>query len=55
MDGYGITTTFCDECKKKRTMYGFLPIARQIWHQNEGLLCCGIQTVIIDQTIGDQE
>ena len=47
--GYGITTVFCVKCEKKNSMYGFLPIARQIWHQDEGLVCCNQQTVIISQ------
>lgn len=46
---YGKTTVFCVKCEKKRDMYGWLPIARQIWHQDEGLECCNQQTVIINQ------
>ena len=46
---YGITTVFCVKCEKKKTMFGWLPIARQIWHQDEGLECCNQQTVIISQ------
>lgn len=46
---YGITTVFCVKCEKKRSMYGWMPTARQIWHKDEGLLCCKIQTVIINQ------
>ena len=46
---YGITTVWCVECEATYRQYGWLPIARQIWLQNEGLICCKKQTVIIDQ------
>jgi hypothetical protein len=48
-EGYGTTTVKCYFCNKERKMYGYLPIARQIWHQNEGLECCNAQTWIIEQ------
>jgi hypothetical protein len=46
---YGNTTVGCTECGKQRTMYGYLPMARQIWALDEGLLCCGVQTQIVHQ------
>lgn len=46
---YGITTVECIDCKKIKKMYGWLPIALQIWNQDEGLLCCDQQTQIINQ------
>jgi len=48
-EGYGTTTVFCLNCEQTSKMYGYLPIARQIWHLNEGMLCCNQQTVIIKQ------
>jgi len=49
-EGYGTTTVFCLECEQTSKMYGYLPIARQIWRLNEGLECCNQQTEIIEQT-----
>ena len=46
---YGITAVECTDCKKIKKMYGWLPIALQIWNQDEGLLCCDQQTQIINQ------
>ncbi len=46
---YGVTTVHCGVCKKKRQMYGWLPIAWTIWNADEGLECCGQQTDIINQ------
>jgi len=46
---YGTTTVFCVRCEKFRAMYGWMPTARHIWHRDEGLECCGTQTVIIKQ------
>jgi hypothetical protein len=48
-EGYGTTTVFCLKCEKTRKMYGFLPMARHIWHLDEGLDCCNQQTVITKQ------
>ncbi len=47
--GYGITKLQCMVCEKRRTFYGWLPFADQIWLQNEGLECCNQQTHIIGQ------
>tara|TARA_R110000823_G_scaffold180029_2_gene312336 strand:- start:281 stop:442 length:162 start_codon:yes stop_codon:yes gene_type:complete len=49
MMAYGITTVFCVRCENKRAMFGWMPTARHIWHRDEGLECCGTQTVIIKQ------
>ena len=46
---YGKTTVYCVVCKKKRLMYGWLPMALAIWKQDEGLECCNQQTIIVDQ------
>jgi hypothetical protein len=35
-------------------MYGYLPIARQIWSLDEGLECCEVQTRIVKQELGEQ-
>lgn len=51
---YGITTVQCMTCWKSRTMYGWLPIARQIWHQDEGLECCDTQTRIVKQEVNKE-
>lgn len=53
-NGYGITTVQCMICWKSRSMYGYLPIARQIWSFNEGLVCCDVQTRIVKQVLGDE-
>ncbi len=52
--GNGYTTVFCVICEQERTMYGYLPFAREIWARNEGLECCHIQTVIINQRSDDE-
>lgn len=54
LTGYGYTTVFCVMCENVRRMYGYLPMARQIWQLNEGLECCFRQTVIINQEYGDE-
>ena len=46
---YGTTTVHCGVCKKKRAMYGWLPMAWSIWNLNEGLECCDQQTDIVKQ------
>jgi len=46
---YGITIVFCVRCENKKAMFGWMPTAREIWHRDEGLECCNIQTVIISQ------
>ena len=47
---YGRTTVYCIMCERKLYMHGWLPFARQIWANDEGLICCYRQTVIIAQT-----
>ncbi len=49
LDGNGTTTVFCLQCETKKSMYGYMPFAREIWRRDEGLECCGRQTVIINQ------
>ena len=46
---YGYTSVLCHQCQKLRTMYGWMPIALQIWAMDEGLECCGTQTSIVKQ------
>jgi len=46
---YGLTTVQCMKCGDKNRMFGFMPMALVIWHSNEGLECCGQQTMIIKQ------
>lgn len=49
----GYTTTQCGICKKERIMHGDLQMALTIWNVDEGLVCCGYQTDIVHQEIGD--
>lgn len=51
---WGITTIECWECDKIRKLYGWLPTTRQIWAQNEGLLCCGVQTKLVNFEEGEE-
>jgi hypothetical protein len=44
---WGTTTVECWECGKMRQLYGWLPTTIKIWNQNEGLLCCNVQTKLI--------
>lgn len=46
---YGLTTVQCMKCGDKNRMFGFMPMALVIWHSDEGLECCGQQTMIIEQ------
>ena len=46
---YGLTTVQCMKCGDKNSMFGFMPMALVIWHSDEGLECCGQQTVIVNQ------
>ena len=44
---WGITTLECYECGKMHRLYGWLPTTLRIWDQDEGLLCCNIQTKLV--------
>ena len=44
---WGISTVECWECGQVRYLKGWLPTTIQIWKQDEGLLCCGIQTKLV--------
>ena len=51
---YGLTTVQCMKCGDKNKMFGFMPTAQMIWYSNEGLMCCGQQTMIIEQIPGEK-
>ena len=44
---WGVTTVECYECGKMHRLYGWLPTTLRIWNQDEGLLCCNVQTALV--------
>tara|TARA_R100000773_G_C4204357_1_gene105717 strand:+ start:183 stop:350 length:168 start_codon:yes stop_codon:yes gene_type:complete len=45
---WGTSTVECFECLKVFHLHGWLPTTIQIWKQNEGLECCGVQTKLVN-------
>ena len=52
---FGLTIVYCYRCDKQFSLYGYLPVQKQIWDLDEGLECCDKQTEIIAQVEKEEE